>query len=121
MRVLSLAPLLAGLAIGATGAQEPLASPPGKGACVPYDHYDPLALDQCARERLSEGDATTARILVARAARLAPYDRRVARNLEDLAAGATPGIAPPAAPRPAVPQSRARDILPEPPRLWPAK
>jgi hypothetical protein len=118
MRVLSLTPLLAALAIGASVAQEPPASPAGQGACVPYDHYDPLALDRCARERLRQGDVTAARILVARAARLAPDDRRVARNLEELEAGATPAIA---LPQTAVPRSTALDIPPEPPRLWPAK
>ena len=121
MRAPSLAPLLAGLAIGAAGAQEPPDVPPDTSARVSYDHYDPVALDQLARERLRQGDTMTACILVARAARLAPYDRRVARNLQELEASPAAAIAPPASLRLTAVLGTAPDIPPEPPPLWPAK
>jgi len=121
MRTASLAPLLAGLAIGAAGAQEPPNARPDSSARVPYDHYDPVVLDQIAHERLLQGEVMTACILVARAARLAPYDRRVARNLEELEASIPGGAAPSASPLPAARQATAPEVPPEPPPLWPAK
>ena len=121
MRTASFAPLLAGLAIGAALAQEPPNARPDTSARLSYDHYDPVALDQLARERLRLGETMTARILLERAARLAPYDRRVARNLEELEASPAAAIAPRASLRLTTVLGTAPDIPPEPPPLWPAK
>jgi len=75
-------------------------------------------------EAIRQGDLDTAWILLERAARVAPYDPRIARNLRVLNAHRTGTAAPgePAAPqaRPA-PQARAPRVPPEPPALWPPK
>ena len=85
------------------------------------DAYDPVVLNESAMEAIREGDLATARILLERAARIAPYDARIVRNLRALEAHRAGVLlpdetAPPAtrlAPRPRVP--------PEPPALWPPK
>lgn len=94
-------------------------------ACAaPGDHYHPLALNEAAMEHLAKGDVATARILLERAARIAPHDSRIIANRDALAAlpgGATPqvriGQSAAAAPAPAaVPLA----VTPVPP-IWPAK
>lgn len=88
------------------------------------DAHDPAALNESAVEAIRQGDLDTAWILLERAARVAPYDPRIARNLRVLNAHRTGTAAPgePAAPqaRPA-PQARAPRVPPEPPALWPPK
>lgn len=75
------------------------------GCAAPaFDHYDPVRLRAAALEREAAGDAATASVLRARAARLVPHEMR--------AAPAAPAASPSAS-RPA--------LLPEPPALWPAR
>jgi Flp pilus assembly protein TadD len=99
----------------------------GAGAALALDPYDPLALHAYAVERLRDGDFRTAEILLARAARLAPGDERIARTrrtLEAMRAGASvmpePVPAAPPATAPA-PKEAPPPIPPEPPPLWPPK
>ena len=98
-----------------------------------FDHYDPIALDESATAAMHEGDLTTARILLERAALLSPYDRRLQHKLQQLKArmDGTP------APTEAEPQatatatgtgagtgtgdSSANGVLAEPPAIWKAK
>lgn len=98
---------------------------------IPIDHYDPVALNELAAARVRQGDTTTAWILLERAARLAPYDRRIARNLAVLrafrAGVPAPAIAePPPLREPLssrLPDGRASEnpLFAEPPTLWKAK
>lgn len=89
------------------------------------EHFDPLLLNERAVRAARAGDMETARILLERALRLAPHDRRLAANLEALDAGregwgretgwkademVLPAALPPPAPAPA---------LSEPPPPWP--
>ncbi len=94
------------------------------GVHAGFDAHDPAALNESAVEAIRQGDLDTAWILLERAARVAPYDPRIARNLRVLNAHRTGTAAPgePAAPqaRPA-PQARAPRVPPEPPALWPPK
>ncbi|HJW25039.1 MAG TPA: hypothetical protein VJ576_09090 [Rhodocyclaceae bacterium] len=84
----------------------------------PYDHYDPVALNEQAVRAARDGDETTALILLERAVRIFPQDRRIAANLETLRAWRE-GRPRPARPRPP-PAPAARTEPPEPPALWPA-
>jgi hypothetical protein len=108
MRAHSLTPLVAGLAVSAALAQPPAEARP---SCVPRDPYDPAALAEFAQERDRAGDAATARIMLARAARIAG-GAAIARD------GSAIAIVPVAAP-----QAGARQDTPPqaPPPLWPAK
>ena len=49
-----------------------------------FDHFQPGKLNQSAIERLREGDSATARILLERAALLAPYEPSIANNLAEV-------------------------------------
>jgi len=100
MRFPSVIAILACLA--ATGAA--IAEP----ARTTYDHYDPAALCATARNLRQAGDEEGARILLARAKRLAPWHTCAERQ-------ATPAPSEPKSP------SAPRAIPPEPPRPWPAK
>jgi hypothetical protein len=89
------------------------------------DHTDPMALNAAAIERLREGDLSSAGILLARAARLAPNDTRIARTrqaLEAKRAGepVTLDAPPPAAPK-AEPAKPGGPVPPAPPPLWAGK
>lgn len=89
------------------------------------DPYDPVQLDESAMEAIRQGDLETAWILLQRAARIAPYDPRIARNLRALDARRT-GARVPAGPedvpaRKAPPQAVVPVVPPEPPALWPPK
>lgn len=83
-----------------------------------YDHYDPVALNEHAVRAARDGDETTALILLERAARIFPQDRRIAANLETLRAWRE-GRPRPARPSPR-PAPAVRTEPPEPPALWPA-
>lgn len=85
-----------------------------------YDPHDPARLNEAAIARLREGDARTAEILLERAARLAPHDPRIARNLRELQAWLSGGPSP--APLPAT-ESRApgQAVPPAPPAPWPPR
>jgi len=92
------------------------------------NHYDPVMLNELALAKVRESDIGTAWILLERAARLAPHDERIARNLALLrafragkldyspAATAafveTAGLAGSAA--------GTQDAFPEPPPMWKA-
>lgn len=54
---------------------------------LPYDHFDPVTLNEYAMAMLKAGDRTTALILLQRAVRLAPFDSRIAANLKVLQQG----------------------------------
>jgi Flp pilus assembly protein TadD len=104
------------------------------------DHYDPVALNEFALAKVRDGDTGTAWILLERAARLAPHDERIARNLELLRAyrdgtldraAAQPALSaqPALRARPAVPEQAAGTApsaggtdraLSEPPPFWQA-
>jgi Flp pilus assembly protein TadD len=93
---------------------------------VAFDHADPLALHAQALERLRAGDLRTAEILLARAARLAPEDTRIARARDALRrqrAGESVTLEPPAlrAAKPSPGQAPPVTVPPEPPPLWPLR
>ena len=100
MRAISFTSLVAGLAVSAALAQEAADAP---RSCDPKDHYDPAALAEFARERMREGDRTTAQIMFARAARILPSEPR-----EPRAARVERRDAP-------------AELPPAPPPIWPAK
>lgn len=85
-----------------------------------YDPHDPARLNEAAVARLREGDARTAAILLERAARLAPHDPRIARNLRELRAWLSGGPSLALSPSPA---SRAPGpaVPPAPPPPWPPR
>jgi Flp pilus assembly protein TadD len=117
---LRLAPILALLTV--------LAAPGALAEPAPFDPYDPVRLNERAIERVRAGDLAGARVLLERAARLAPFDARVAENLGTLRAYEAGERAPlaaaaprPAPARPAVPPApaKAAAVVAEPPALWP--
>jgi hypothetical protein len=71
-----LAPLIGLLAAGCAATP-----PPHTGLQEPFDHYSPVHLNERAVAAVAAGDVTEAWILLERAARLAPHDQRIARNL----------------------------------------
>ena len=90
------------------------------------DHMNPVALHAAALERLLAGDAATAEILLARAARLAPDDSRITRAREALRkhrAGEPVVLDPSPARAPVSGAERPAPaaVPPEPPPLWPAR
>jgi len=90
------------------------------------DHLDPIALHAAAIEALRADDLRTAQILLARAARLAPGDPRIARAREALRkrrAGEAVELDPPAPPaaKPSQEAASPGAIAPEPPPLWPTR
>ena len=91
-------------------------------AAQAFDHYDPSALVDRARQAMREDDFLTACVLLSRAGQLAPHDARVGLAWGDYAA-AQEGVpiqeAPAAKPQTAAPV--AKPLAPEPPALWPAK
>jgi Flp pilus assembly protein TadD len=106
-----------------------LAAPGAHADPVPFDPYDPVRLNERAVERVRSGDLAGARILLERAARLAPFDARVTENLRTLRAheagerAPLAAVTPPPAPaspavRPA-PAKPAAAVVAEPPALWP--
>ena len=95
-------------------------------AAAAVDHLDPIALHAAAIEALRADDLRTAQILLARAARLAPGDPRIARAREALrkrrAGEAIELDAPsPRAARPSQEAASPGAVAPEPPPLWPAR
>jgi hypothetical protein len=98
-----------------------------------FDHYDLTALNDQALRSLEEGDVMTACILLHRAVRLAPHDRRTADNVRileaHLAGVPLPAMPPsklptPTAPPPSeLPPAAAMPpvVPPAPPEPWPAK
>ena len=89
----------------------------------PYDAYDPGVLAASAREHLRAGEIATARILLARAQRIAPDDPRVARGLQALEAARAGHPLPEEPPAPAAkPPPPAPLPLPAaPPPPWPPR
>jgi Flp pilus assembly protein TadD len=93
------------------------------------EHYDPVALNELAVEKVREGQLTTAWILLERAARLAPHDARLARNLAVLrafrAGTPTPSVAEPSAPSRAAGSNgvavTVEDTFSQPPAIWKIK
>jgi hypothetical protein len=53
-------------------------------ASLPYDHYNPVVLNQYAVQKIREGDLSSARIMLERAHLLAPHETRIERNLRTL-------------------------------------
>lgn len=53
-------------------------------ASPPYDHYNPVVLNQYAVQKIREGDFSSARIMLERAHLLAPHETRIERNLRTL-------------------------------------
>ena len=96
------------------------------GPAWALDHLNPVALHAAALEHLRDGDAATAEILLARAARLAPGDVRIVRAREQVRrhrAGEVVSFDPPPVRAPeTAPQKAAPGAVPaEPPPLWPAR
>ncbi len=94
------------------------------GVLAAPDAHDPAALNESAMDAIRQGDLDTAWILLERAARVAPYDARIARNLRALNAhrGGTPALEEPAPPMARQGrQEQAPPIPPEPPAIWPPK
>ena len=94
------------------------------GVLAAPDAHDPAALNESAMDAIRQGDLDTAWILLERAARVAPYDARIARNLRVLSAhrAGTPAPEEPAAPQARqARQEQAPRIPPEPPAIWPPK
>jgi hypothetical protein len=96
------------------------------GPAAAFDHMNPVALHAAAIESVREGDLKTADILLARAARLAPGDARIARArkaLEAKRAGEEVAFeAPPqAATKPVAEKAKPPAVPAEPPPLWPPR
>jgi len=95
-------------------------------AAQPFDAYDPGALVARARQAMREGALRDACVLISRAGQLAPHDARVSLAWGDYEAAqkgmpiAEAAPAPVAAPAPAA-APRSVELVPEPPRPWPAK
>lgn len=94
-----------------------------------FDHYNPVALNESAVERIRDGDLGTARILLERAARLAPHNERILRNLRELKAQMDGvALADPAkesglsvkADAERAQGKTGNSVLPEPPAIWKA-
>lgn len=86
-----------------------------------FDHYDPVALDESAAAYMRDGDWNTARILLERAARLAPHDRRVQRHLQQIKARMEGAPAPAEVGTPSAEDRPDTRVLPAPPAIWSAK
>lgn len=88
-----------------------------------FDHYHPGRLNQTAVERLRAGDAATARILLERAALLAPFEPSIAGNLAELRAYRQEPIVQhlPAEQQKASEPASTEDTMETPPALWPLK
>jgi Flp pilus assembly protein TadD len=89
-------------------------------------HYNPAALNEYAASQVKSGDLGTARIMLERAARIAPYNPRIVANLNALNAhmakqsGTTPKIQKTSS-RNAPRITMQFAPPPEIPPLWPAK
>jgi hypothetical protein len=117
---------LLGCALSACSLFPGSAPPPDQ---LPFDHYDPVVLNEYAVAKLRAGDDATALILLERAALLAPHDPRITRNLALLRAVRN-GTDPPAFPSTSAPARAAGSgdagiapvaparPLPEPPPAW---
>jgi len=95
------------------------------GPAAALDHMNPVALHAAAIEALREGDLRTADILLARAARLAPGDSRIARArkaLEAKRAGEEVAldVPPPPAAKPAA-EKAPPPVPAEAVALWPLR
>lgn len=85
------------------------------------DAADPLLLNEQAVRHAQHGNLHSARILLERAALLAPHDATIARNLQLLgAAMAGQAPLPPARPpgQPAAKPAATAPMAPAPPALW---
>ena len=102
MRVIALLLPLAAIA-GAAFAQVPGEA---RDACAPRDHYEPSALREFAQRSADAGDLATARVLLARAARLAPN---------------APLLSPIPAKPPATGEREPPRVPAPPPPLWPGR
>ena len=114
LRFLALAAFLA----AAPAARDACAQDPPRPA---YDRQDPASLNEAAIERLREGDARTAAILLERAARLAPHDPRIARNLRELRAWLSGAPAPASSPQAPAVRGPGPAVPPAPPAPWPPR
>ena len=86
-------------------------------AILPYDHFDPVFLNEYAASMVKTGDRATGLILLERAARLAPFDPRIVANLNVLReqeGGEFPLAENPTAPHPDAGDARATPNLPPP-------
>ena len=80
-----------------------------------YGHYEALSLERAALAKLAAGDRDSACILIDRAARISPHDRRIAADIGELEVKASFVQAPSkAAPK----TITAIEMPPEPPALW---
>jgi hypothetical protein len=111
--------LLAGLAVPVAWGQQLPATVTFVAPQVAFSHYDPVALNESAMERVRQGDLSTALILLERASRLAPHDPRIARNLRELQAYRTGTPAPAEAPATGARPGPGPVIPAEPPAIWP--
>ena len=118
MRALSFSLMLAWLAVPAAMAQQP---PPYMGEALRpvLDHYDPVVLNETAIDSIRQGDLTTAWILLERAARLAPHDPRILRNLREVRAYRMGMPAPAETVEPTGRQAPGQVVPAEPPPIWP--
>lgn len=102
----------------------PVAATAPQGLPETFDHYHPAKLNQAAIERLQTGDSATARILLERAALLAPHEPSIAGNLAELRAYRNePAIivSPQPAEKPVsgeTPATAATDAMEALPALW---
>lgn len=62
----------------------PVAATAPQGMAEAFDHYHPGQLNQSALVLLRDGDDSTARVLLERAALLAPHDPPISGNLAEL-------------------------------------
>ena len=93
-----------------------------------FDHYDPAWLNEYALAQVRQGSLGTARIMLERAVRLAPYDVRFRENLRILRAQMDGKYAPvpdpnPASPNKNVPQTTVQKttVSPDIPPVWESK
>lgn len=101
--------LCAGGCAGSTSA--------GLGPPEDLDPSNPFVLNELAAGSLKRGDLDSARVLLERAARLAPHDPRISANL--IVVRAAGRGTPPNGPNPIAPDPNApASALAEPPRIW---
>ena len=123
MRACALSAVLA--VLGAIVVVGCAATPPSPaGLSEPFDLYNPIQLNERAAAAVKAGDLQSAWILLERAARIAPHDPRIARNLDILRAARLNTLTetpPPESIAFRQPDARTGTSLAEPPPIWPTR
>ncbi len=88
-----------------------------------FDHYNPAWLNEYALIQVRQGNLRTARIMLERAVRLAPYDAKIGENLRILRAQMNGKYARVPEPNKNVPQTTVQKatVFPDIPPAWKSK